>query len=166
MSDLKRDRGRPKGDGVNDSATLAQIAELIRAGAASNPTAALKQLKPGAGESEQRRIQRKWKARGPALLAAGEARIAKSERLPSASSDRADYLAKVEALAISAARFQLQHAPAIEAMLRFQNSPEMQRIRAFQESPAHQRILAFQASPQMERIREQHLMLGEMLARR
>jgi len=165
MSERKKLRGRPHGDGVDDTAILEQVATLISAGDASNPTAALKRLKPDAGESEQRRIQRKWKLRGTALLAAHQKRIAKAESLPSASSSRAGYLAKVDALAISAARFQSLHAPAIEAMLRFQNGPGMQKIRAFQESPAYQRILAFQASPEMERIRQQHMLLGEMLAR-
>jgi hypothetical protein len=166
MAKQKNGRGRPKGDGVDDSALLARIADLIRVGAASNPTAALKQIKPGAEETEQRRVQRKWKARHVDLIAEANARHTKSVSAPQPPVRHANYLAQIAALSASAKAFEVAQSPAFEAFWRFQNSPQMQKIRALQQSPAFQRILALQASPQMQAIRDQHRLLGEVLARR
>lgn len=44
MSDTPRQRGRPKGTGINDAATLATLAAMLRANSGLKPTSAIRRL--------------------------------------------------------------------------------------------------------------------------
>jgi hypothetical protein len=74
MTAPKRKRGRPPGTGLDDSGTLRAMAELIAGDAHLKPTTAIKRVLPAPNHAEIRRLQVKWKADGPQLLAAAIAR--------------------------------------------------------------------------------------------
>lgn len=88
MTGSKRGRGRPKGDGIDDDAELARIADMIVAAPGLRPTTAYKRIVRRPGLAAIRRIQDKWKARHEPLLAAARhrrdlARAAGATRAPS-----------------------------------------------------------------------------------
>lgn len=79
MTRLKRDRGRPTGDGINDSAVLNWIAEQLARDSAIRPAHAMRSYCKGAGrkppnEAERVRWHSKWRARGAGLLVAAKER--------------------------------------------------------------------------------------------
>ena len=61
MSEDKRSRGRPKGSGINDHATLLKIGQLIQAAPGLKPTTAIRQL-GYSDPSTIRRLRDKYKA--------------------------------------------------------------------------------------------------------
>ncbi|MEZ5926301.1 MAG: hypothetical protein R3D57_18170 [Hyphomicrobiaceae bacterium] len=68
MTTGKRQRGRPKGSGINDRETLLRIAEIIAANPAIKPTTAIKQAGI-TNPSTIRRLRDKFSAQGDQLLA-------------------------------------------------------------------------------------------------
>lgn len=80
MPNEKRSRGRPRGSGKNDTAMLAQVADLVTKQPALKPTTAMKRVIASAKERDAtpetllRRLQVKWRAQGASLLAQAKAR--------------------------------------------------------------------------------------------
>jgi hypothetical protein len=87
----KKRRGRPLGSGIDDSAELSQVADLLVRNPSMRPSAAMKQATRGrkgreTPETLLRRLQAKWKQQGESLLAAAQERAR-----PKASSGAAGY---------------------------------------------------------------------------
>lgn len=68
MTTVKRQRGRPKGTGINDRETLVRIAEIIAANPSLKPTTAIKQAGV-TNPSTIRRLRDKFSEEGDRLLA-------------------------------------------------------------------------------------------------
>lgn len=68
MTNPKRGRGRPKGPGIDDTARLEKVAELMIATPGLKATGAMKRTDPAPNETVLRRLQVKWKVEGPNLL--------------------------------------------------------------------------------------------------
>ena len=74
-----RSRGRPCGDGINDTPTLIAVANLLVVQPKLTRSSAMKQVVKGIEESHLRRLHVKWKRDGNKLLA--EARRRKDQEL-------------------------------------------------------------------------------------
>ena len=72
-SESKRSRGRPKGSGIDDTATLERIADLVVGPRAYGKTAAIRRV-VGPDPSIVRRLQRKLKHDEAPLMTAASAR--------------------------------------------------------------------------------------------
>ncbi len=68
MTSVKRQRGRPKGTGINDRETLVRVAEIIAANPSLKPTTAIKQAGV-TNPSTIRRLRDKFSEMGDQLLA-------------------------------------------------------------------------------------------------
>jgi hypothetical protein len=68
MSTTKRNRGRPRGTGLDDSPTLRKVAEMLAADPSRKPTAAIKRALDKPTETAVRRLQGKWKDQGVRYL--------------------------------------------------------------------------------------------------
>ena len=68
MTSVKRQRGRPKGTGINDRETLVRVAEIISANPSLKPTTAIKQAGV-TNPSTIRRLRDKFSENGDQLLA-------------------------------------------------------------------------------------------------
>ena len=68
MTTVKRQRGRPKGTGINDRETLVRVAEIIAANPSLKPTTAIKQAGV-TNPSTIRRLRDKFSEQGDQLLA-------------------------------------------------------------------------------------------------
>jgi hypothetical protein len=73
MTTLKRQRGRPKGSGINDREILMRIAEIIAANPSLKPTTAIKQAGV-TNSSTIRRLRDKFSEQGDQLLAEARGR--------------------------------------------------------------------------------------------
>ena len=82
MTKSTRRRGRPTGTGIDDSADLFRMAELLADHPSMKPTAAIKSISTKWTESSVRRLQRKWKAVGFPIL-----QHAKAARAPKPNND-------------------------------------------------------------------------------
>lgn len=76
----KRQRGRPKGTGKDDTAYLAKVADILVANEKLKPTTAMKQVMASKSWMESdstliRRWQEKWKATNHELMAAARQRM-------------------------------------------------------------------------------------------
>lgn len=81
MTTAKQGRGRPVGTGLDDSATLCRMADLILTDPRLRPTTALKRIVENPGPSFVRRLQVKWRAASPRYLAEARARQAMATRV-------------------------------------------------------------------------------------
>lgn len=73
MQTAKRQRGRPKGTGINDRDTLMRIAEIVAANPSLKPTTAIKQAGI-TNPSTIRRLRDKFSEQGDQLIAEARAR--------------------------------------------------------------------------------------------
>ena len=64
MTTEKRKRGRPLGACINDSSSLAQVADILLLNPKLKPTTAIKRVLPTPDPSPIRRLQSKWKQDG------------------------------------------------------------------------------------------------------
>ena len=87
----KRGRGRPKGTGKPDQATLQQVAELLLDNPGMRHTAAIKRIIGGANPSAIRRLQVKWKEHGSQLRAEAEQRRQRRRTRAAAPGSVSDY---------------------------------------------------------------------------
>jgi len=62
-------RGRPRGTGIDDSSTLAVVADVLLASPGMRPTTAMKRAVRGVEATRLRRLQEKWRDHGTRLLA-------------------------------------------------------------------------------------------------
>ena len=58
---MKQGRGRPKGDGIDDTAVLNRIADSYVGGSHKMLSIVLRSLEPDLSDSASRRIRRKWR---------------------------------------------------------------------------------------------------------
>lgn len=63
----KRPRGRPRGTGIDDVATLAVVADMLATHPSMKPTTAMKRCVTRIQSSHLRRLQEKWRVDGPRL---------------------------------------------------------------------------------------------------
>lgn len=62
-------RGRPRGTGIDDTPTLAEVADILLASPGMRPTTAMKRAVRGVEATQLRRLQEKWRVHGGRLLA-------------------------------------------------------------------------------------------------
>lgn len=84
MQTAKRQRGRPKGTGINDRDTLMRIAEIVAANPALKPTTAIKQAGV-TNPSTIRRLRDKFAEQGDQLIAEARSRQTASTAIPAAA---------------------------------------------------------------------------------
>ncbi len=84
MQTAKRQRGRPKGTGINDRDTLMRIAEIVAANPALKPTTAIKQAGV-TNPSTIRRLRDKFAEQGDQLIAEARSRQTTSTAIPAAA---------------------------------------------------------------------------------
>lgn len=183
MSSNKRGRGRPRGTGLDDSATLKKMADMIVANPALRPTTAIKRALERPNPATIRRLQGKWTAMSAEYLADAQARravkpapvrraaapyslrtgrqIAEAQRkMYDALGVNSGIRAAHEMLnspAMQAAREAARHyqeSPAMRAIEEMRNSPTMRAIEEFENSPTMRAIRQLEDSPGMRAIRE------------
>lgn len=77
-------RGRPFGDGCDDTAILNAVADMLIANPRLRPTTAIRRIRQKATETELHRYLRKWRDRKETLLAQAQERAAKRAAAPPA----------------------------------------------------------------------------------
>lgn len=91
MQTAKRQRGRPKGTGINDRDTLLRIAEIVAANPSLKPTTAIKQAGI-TNPSTIRRLRDKFSEQGDQLIAEARTRqgstVSVANGMPSAAKPR------------------------------------------------------------------------------
>jgi len=96
MEQPKRARGRPNGPGIDDTESLAAVAEKLATDSSMPPMKAMGLVADELGlrpsrDSAIRRLKRKWDKEGTGLLAAARQRIA-AEQMRRAAEVTAEYL--------------------------------------------------------------------------
>ena len=186
MNSTKRNRGRPRGTGLDDSPMLKKMADLLAADPKLKPTRAIKRVLEQPGETNVRRLQGKWKDDGARYLADAQARraavpvparqlsapqslrtvheIAELHRhmqdaLSPAMRAAQEMMNSPGVRAMQEAARRLHESPTIRAIEELQNSPTMRAMRELQNSPTMQAMRDLQESPAMQGIREAHAQL-------
>lgn len=151
MTQAKRNRGRPPGTGLDDSRTLQAMAELMASEPRLKPTTAIKRLIASPNHAEIRRLQSKWKSKGPCLLAqALEGRREREEarrrqqsevfwrRVRSQQEAAADFLsaATIGRYSTAATARDLHDSAAMRTARDLYDSPTMRAARDLYDSPA------------------------------
>lgn len=171
MSTTKRNRGRPRGTGLDDSPTLRKVAEMLAADPSRKPTAAIKRALDKPTETAVRRLQGKWKDQGAKYLADAQARRSAAPAPPRRTS--APYSPRAARQMLEAHRRmqdalspsmlaaqEMMNSPAMmaaqEAARRLSESPAMRAIEELQNSPTMRAMRELQASPAMRAIQEAH----------
>ena len=183
MSTTKRNRGRPRGTGLDDSPTLRKVAEMLAADPSRKPTAAIKRALDKPTETAVRRLQGKWKDQGARYLADAQARRsavpAPARRTSAPYSPRAarqmleahrrmqdalspgmlaaqEMMNSPAMMAAQEAARRLSESPAMRAIEELRSSPTMRAIEELQNSPMMRAMRELQASPAMRAIQEAH----------
>lgn len=180
MTHAKRQRGRPKGSGLNDGPRLDRIADLMIARPGLKPTTAIKQTDPAPNDTEIRRLQGKWSEEGEARLAAAHERqavrraaqaqrsaarrsgsgtgigaIAEMERQLRAAERLANLARGIDSLTPSAVADAAagidRSTAAIQAIY---DSPAMRLARGLDDSPTMRLVREMENSPTMRLMRE------------
>lgn len=134
MSSTKRNRGRPRGTGLDDSPTLRKVADMLAASPSIKPTAAIKRALDKPTETAVRRLQGKWKDQGARYLAEARARRTSVTAAPWRPS--APYSPRTARQVFEAhRRMQDALSPAMRAAHEMMNSPTMRAIEELQNSP-------------------------------
>ena len=76
----RRTRGRPKGTRNNDSPAIAKVADMLVANPGMKATTAMQKDCPTIGVTLLRRLQRKWAAEKPAMMAEASNRVLERKR--------------------------------------------------------------------------------------
>lgn len=179
MSSIKRNRGRHRGTGLDDSPTL----RMLAADPSGKPTAAIRRVPDKPTETAVRRLQGKWKDQGARYLADAQARQSAAPALTRRSSVpysprtarqvmeahrrmqdalSATMLAAQELMnspAIMAAQEaarRLSESPAMRAIEELRSSPAMRAIEKLQNSSTMRAMRELQASPAMRAVQDAH----------
>lgn len=173
MTQQNLGRGRPKGDGVDDSARLARVADALVANPSLSPSSAMRQTDPAPNQSDLRRLQGKWKKRKQELLQAAEARAAerrereavsrRSGASPSydgglsAHVARMDKIAKImqgrDASPLGRYFDALENNPAMRVAMGLDDSPATKLMKQIENSPTMRLARALEDSPTGRMIR-------------
>jgi hypothetical protein len=171
MTVPKRRRGRPPGTGLDDTGTLRAMVGLIAGNPQLKPTTAIKQVLPAPNHAEIRRLQVKWRADGPRLLAAAiarrQARDEASRRLKSeAFWQRVRAQQEVAMNAFSSAVCgglgtmrtvrELVDTPEMQLASKMANSPEARLARETYNSPEARLAREMYNSPEARLAREMY----------
>ncbi len=167
MTNIKRQRGRPRGSGKDDTPSLIWIADLLVRNPSMKPTAAMKLLIKerkdwGATETTLlRRWQVKWKANGDKLLAAAhESALPRPPAVPTqfTTFSLMQALKAVESLPffkiIRDAQETAEKSPWVKTMREMENSPFIRAIREIENSPATQAFKKWNDLSVMHAIRD------------
>ena len=141
-------RGRPKGTGIDDSKTLAKIADMRMENADLRVTTAYKRIDHKPSDASIRRIQAKWKDSEMTLLAEAEQR--KMER----RKEKASYATGIGASSLANLAYGLSAAGQLRAIQNELNSPTMRAAMGIYDDPAMRTIKELYDSPTMRAARE------------
>jgi hypothetical protein len=169
MTVPKRKRGRPPGTGLDDSGTLRAMAELIAGNAHLRPTTAIKQVLSEPNNAEIRRLQAKWKADGPRLLAASIARRQAREEASHRRQSEAFWLrvrAQQEAAMNALSSAVCGHLGTMRTVREVLDRPEMRSAREMANSPDARFAREMYNSPEARLTREMYNSLETRLARK
>lgn len=157
MSSTKRNRGRPRGTGLDDSPTLRKVADLLATDPALKPTTAIKRVLDRPDETAVRRLQGKWKDQGVKYSGDAQARRA---AVPAPTRRTGTSYSPRTARQLVEAHRRMQDAlsPTMRAAQEMMNSPAMlaaqEAARRFQESPAMRAIEELRSNPTIRAMEE------------
>lgn len=182
----KRGRGRPRGSGLDDRATLTAIATLMARSPGLRATTALRRIDPDVHPATKRRIQSKWNEQGTRLLAEARARLSPAPATNGAptgghvlarqngSSDAFGAMLggrnpfPQTATQLAAAEVSRRAAAAVDlaAVSASMSSPAMQTMRDVYNSPSMRLMREIHESPSMRLMRQIYDSPGMQLMRR
>jgi hypothetical protein len=163
---LKRTRGRPRGTGKPDQASLTQMADLMVADPTLKPTTAAKRVVRGISASVLRRLQVKWQTMGTELLEAARARSRQAtymqdapleNRIPAGPLGEHTFMPAVREAADSSwakAAREAANSPWAKAMREAANSPWAKAMREAANSPWAKAVQEAANSPWAKAARE------------
>jgi hypothetical protein len=173
---VKRRRGRPPGEGKNDTAHLVKVADLLTANGRLKPTTAMRMVlrsRNDWGSTDEtiiRRWQDKWKRGGAALLLVAHERAMPNVAPVSQSHEFDSPLMRpamgIPSSATMKAMMSGYDSPTMRAMMGIYDSSTMKAamgvsetfkaIREFHNSPAAKAMREFHNSPIAKQMRELH----------